>query len=474
MEYEGLAGAIADYINNLKKAKLDDFDKEIKKVLKDFDEKMSIELKPILNEADREIRKAKLKIERKARLVEQIIKRKSHRKQQANTYSYNQWLSVAARVARGVSFSTHPIKFTHPSAKGASSVYFCASRIENWTVNDVYLSTSTLRSPDVDVAYGDAKLAPIAKFLQVRFEKDSLDASISRGDYSALAVFAQSPEQLEGWVKGFKLALADKSLSSHLLAKQVYVPIGKQNYHLISPLFSSSLAQAIYQRIADSRDIEENKAVRDAKKNNKYSPKLAVSYPNTAVQIFGGSNAQNVSQLNSRRRGKSFLLSSAPPTWQTQLKPPVNSKSIFIGEYDRRARYQAGNLQQYLLSISKCDGNMPMRQQIGAYLNELLDTLFNYAAEVQSMTQFTGWSAHSKLKRAQQMWLDPYRNDPLFQEERAKGDWQLRIADDFAFWLKRKLKHEQLVFGEVEHQEWLRFLSHRLREFEADLPEVSR
>ena len=123
---------------------------------------------------------------------------------------------------------------------------------------------------------------------------------------------------------------------------------------------------------------------------------------------------------------------------------------------------------------------MNIRKKMTAYLDELVDTLFNYAAEVQNLTQYAGWSVSSDLKREQQLWLDPYRTDPQFQQERATGDWQIRIADDFAFWLKRRLKHEKLVFGEAEHQEWLRLLNRRLRllnsrlrEFEADLPEVT-
>ena len=240
------------------------------------------------------------------------------------------------------------------------------------------------------------------------------------------------------------------------------------------------MAQAMYQRIIDSRFSEEAKSIRDAKKGSKYIDKQDVTYLNTALQYFGGSKPQNVSQLNSGRRGKSFLLSSAPPSWQSELKPPLNGKSIFSGEFDRRAWRQAQRLQQYLLSILNRDSTMAIRKRLAAYLDELIDTLFNYAAEVQSMAQYAGWSTDSNLKREQQLWLDPYRNDPLFQEERAKSDWQIRIADDFAFWLKRRLKHEQLVFGEVEHQEWqrllnsrLRLLNSRLREFEADLPEVT-
>ncbi|HQB40033.1 MAG TPA: type I-F CRISPR-associated protein Csy1, partial [Deltaproteobacteria bacterium] len=196
-------------------------------------------------------------------------------------------------------------------------------------------------------------------------------------------------------------------------------------------------------------------------------------YPDTGVQNFGGSKPQNISQLNSGRGGKSYLFSCAPPFWQSAIKPPLKSKSIFSGEYNRRARKQAQKFQQYLLSIQKRDSNVDIRKKVKTYLDELLDTLFNYAAEVQSLTGFAGWSAEAAdLKKEERLWLDPYRKDPLFQEERAKGDWQARVAESFAFWLKGRLKDEKMIFGEVEHQEWRRLAERRLREFEDGLPEV--
>lgn len=380
----------------------------------------------------------------------------------------NEWITKAAKdYAWQISLlkATHVLKFSNSSSSG-SSVNCLDSKIIN---TDCYLDTTSLKDIIFDVAIDNGAALGAAGFLLCDFEGDSLASAIKRGDYSALAVFAHDKQQLEDWVSGFSRALSDKPLKSHTLAKQLYFPVGDNEYHLLSPLFSSSLAQQFYQRIKGSRFSDEAKA----KRNNKFNDKLDVSYTNMAVQFFGGAQHQNVSQLNSSRGGKTFLFASAPPTWRSELKPPLNSKSIFSGEYNRRAWRQAQSFQQYLLSVQRRDSNMDIRKNINAYLDELIDTLFNYAAEVQNLTQFTGWSANANLKRDQQLWLDPYHNDPLFQEERAKGDWQLRIADDFAFWLKRRLKNDQLVFGETERQEWLRLLIRRLRQFEADLPEVS-
>lgn len=466
MEYKGLSAKIKQYIDTLK-------DIEIGKVKK---QKAEVEKALEAEKVSREKRASKAKgpSKKEVKLEEEI----ADLDKQIETIEYNfvdhRWLTDAAQRAKPLSFATHAIKYTHVHAVGSSVL-----SLQKQDVDSGYMTTETLKDPRVDVvgSAGFPNALGAANLSKLEHNGDSLMACLKRGDGSALVPFTQNQDQLKEWVRGFSLALADKPLKSHALAKQFYFPVSEQQYHLLSPLFSSPLAQAIYDRIIYARFDDKTKPIRDAKKHKKYSQNLAVSYPKTAVQNFGDKGVmkqRNVSQLNGVRGGKAFLLSSAPPPWQAQLKPPVNSKSIFSSEYNRRAWRQAQSLQRYLLSIQDCDSTMAIRHKLAAYLDELVDTLFNYAAEIQSMTQYAGWSADAKnLKRAQQLWLDPYRKDPLFQEERARGDWQEQIADDFAFWLKRKLNHEKLIFGKVEDQEWMRFFIRRLRKFEAGLPEVS-
>ncbi len=449
MEYEGLAAVIAEYINERKRQKREPIEKEIEKIARDApnptaDSSRIGELNARLDALE-------------------------------ETYVFHRWLTDAAYRARQISLATHAIKFTHADARGTSVLLIDADESES-----PYVSTTALRLPAVD-AVGNAAALDVAKLLQLNCDGDSLAACLKRGDSRPLSVFSQSEEQLEEWIQGFKMALSDKALTTHTLAKQLYFPVGTENYHLVSPLYSSSLAQALYQRIIDSRFSDEAKNVRDRRKAGKYAAGIEIRYLNTAVQNFGGSKPQNISQLNSARGGMSYLLSCTPPSWRSEPKPPMTGKSIFSGEYNRRAWRQAKAFQQYLLGVRAKDSTLEIRTQVKAHMDTLIDTLFQYAAEVQGMTQHTGWSAQSKLKREQQLWLDPYRDDAQFQLDRASGDWQLRIADEFAYWLKRQLKHEQLVFGETEHLEWQRLFNRRLslfnkalQEFESDLPEVTR
>ncbi|MFM9785779.1 type I-F CRISPR-associated protein Csy1, partial [Streptomyces scabiei] len=85
---------------------------------------------------------------------------------------------------------------------------------------------------------------------------------------------------------------------SHKLAKQVYFPVGN-DYHLLCPLFATSLAQVLHEKLVASRFGEEAKAARDAHKAGKWHPQPDVRYPDMAEMHFGGTKPQNISALNS-------------------------------------------------------------------------------------------------------------------------------------------------------------------------------
>ncbi len=244
-------------------------------------------------------------------------------------------------------------------------------------------------------------------------EDDSLLANINRGDYSALAELAENERQLELWINGFRQVLSDKRLSSHRLAKQLYFPISNSGYHLLSPLFSSSLAHTMYQRITDVRFSELSKEINKAKRENYWRPETRVIYPNTAAQYFGSTKPQITSYLNSVRGGRVWLLPCSAPEWKSITKPPMEHRSIFeLGsEFVSLARSTIWQTQRYLLSVQKYENTLEIRQCRQEYIDEIIDILFNYVAGIQNLSELKGWSANEdcELKYAQQLWLDPYR-----------------------------------------------------------------
>jgi len=259
-------------------------------------------------------------------------------------YTVSAWLADAASRAKQISLVTHAIKFIHTDAKG-TSLY--ASEAESSEYDERYLSTAVLSNIKEDVV-GNAAALDVASLLQLSVDGISLVSLLAKGDVSALAPFAENEDQLAQWCDGLLGALAAKELSSHKLAKQLYFPVSEDSYHLISPLYASSLSQQLYQRVADSRYSDAAKGIRKAKKEGRYNKDTTVDYLNVAVQNFGGTKPQNVSQLNSSRGGKSFLLSCQPPVWTTRQLPPAQHKDAFWMEFEKRSWKNVNLLKQYL------------------------------------------------------------------------------------------------------------------------------
>lgn len=375
-------------------------------------------------------------------------------------YETRVWLTDAARQAAQISEVTHAAKFTHGDAK-SSSIYSEALAFEG------YLSTAMLAKPDVD-AVGNAAVLGIAKLLQTRVGEDSLLDCLRRHDARALEPLAESPQQLAEWVTGFSQALQMGLPVSHKLAKQVYFPVAG-GYHLLNPLFSSSLAQALHQRVIALRFSEETKAAWQARRNNDAHPFPLVMLPNVAVMNFGGTKPQNISALNSARGGKVWLLPSRPPVWAQKENKPLTMTSLFgRRSFDADTRKLVRDLVVFLRR-EKSRNNDLIRRQRARYVERMIDVLLNHATNIQRK-DWAGWTQESacRLRPHQQLWLDPWRTqqDAAFSADRSKGDWQYSVADDFALWLNSKLKAEGIAAEHVERVEWRGQLLRTLQEME--------
>jgi CRISPR-associated protein Csy1 len=248
------------------------------------------------------------------------------------------WLSDAARRAGQLQGATHVLKFSHTSAEGSSVNDSQKKPTTEEIAPDSFISTASFLTIDTDYV-GNAAALDVLKLLALRDGDKSLLDLIKAGDLSALAPFAENETQLEGWRKGFMALLESALPASHTFSKQIYFPIGNGAYHLISPLHASSLAHKIHKRINDSRYSEDAKAARKAKRESKHSFFKVVDYPGIAIQTYGGTKPQNVSQLNSERKGKAFLLSCASPIWEKQTAPPLKVKTIFSQRnFEKRVR----------------------------------------------------------------------------------------------------------------------------------------
>lgn len=364
-------------------------------------------------------------------------------------YEPKAWLTDAAKRAGQINLVTHAAKFTHGDSK-SSSIYSEAVAQEG------YLSSAALSGLEPD-AVGNAAALDVAKLLQTRIEGgDSLLASLKRGDHAALAAFTDDTHQLNEWIAGFSRALKPGEPASHKLAKQGYFPVG-DGYHLLSPLFATSLVHAMHQKMVALRFGDEVKAIWKARREKTWHPTPLTLFPDSAEIHFGGTKPQNISYLNSVRGGRSWLLSCQPPQWKRAEKPPTNLRSVFAsgGQFDRRAKSQI----QLLVSLLTRTGgytSFRIREARDGYINALIDLLFDVAAQFQCET-WQNWTLNCPdLKSHQQLWLDPWRTktDKAFRLEREKDDWQDSVAEDFALWLNARLRKALPDLGAVEKREW--------------------
>lgn len=407
---------------------------------------------------DKETAKKRKGIDDNYQMIEFNAQRNQERFSLEESLQPTNWITDAAKRAKQINLITHALKFTHTDAKGSS--IFDMIAVEN----ESYLTTAflSIKKPDI---VGNAAALDVAKFLFLNDEGATLISCLQNGDVSALKPFAQSESQLTKWVDGFLEVLVPNELSSHTLAKQVYFKVNDQpGYHLLSPLFPSSLMQAVYERVNESRYSESAKEARKAKKDKKYSEQPVIFYPNLLVQTFGGTKPQNVSQFNSSRHGRAYLFCSAPPTWEIKLRAPT--KDFIFSVYASTVKKQVKDLKKFLLNMRHHKKNMHRREERDIYVDELIDQLLLQATQIQHFPP--GWSVQSKLPEAQQLWLDPKRSksDEKFKSDYEKKLWKKEISQQFARWLNKKLSAKNLNLGTPEYQHWRDMLAKKLVEME--------
>lgn len=355
------------------------------------------------------------------------------------------WLDSAAKRASQISVATHVLKYANSDAKG-TNVYLKRELLKR-DVTQPYITTDTLSEIPIDIV-GNAAAMDIASLLNLKVNEISLLDLIVKGDFSPLMPFADSESRLSSWMEGLKSILSEKELSSHTLAKQIYFPVGEGEYHLLAPLYASSLSHVLYERVNGARFGENEKVARKCKKEGEYSDIVVVDFPNLAIQKFGGTKPLNISRLNSLRGGSSFLLRSVPPVWETVKRPPIR-KNGFWSAYEKETFKLVDCFKSFLNTVKRRDSNKEIRIQVQDYVDRLLDQLIAMAAEIQAMSP--GWSTASEIPVHEQLWLDPFREDFNGIDD---DDWMRAVSDQFASWITHKLKGKDndLEISDLEHK----------------------
>lgn len=373
------------------------------------------------------------------------------------------WLEDAARRASQIQAVTHSLKPVHPDAKG-TSLYCLPTDLVNLPV----VGSHCLGNDFAGDVVGNAAALDVHKFLKLEYSSQSLMALCLQNDADLAAALSSDAATAQTWMAAFASLTAPRGqLASHTLAKQLYWPVSDNphsdnGFHVLSPLYASSLAHKVYRQLQEDRFSDEAKAAREAKRTNSFSERPVREYPHMAVQQLGGTKPQNISQLNSERRGNNHLLASLPPVWQSVvIKPLFNTKSMFP-RYSRRP--QVRQHVKALLDFLKTEPNpnQSTRNQRAGYVDSLLDEFFQFTAELRTLE--SGWSQHTDcdLGAAQAHWLDPEGAAPPVPFD--LGD---TIGRDFAAWLNAQLR-DVLPVGDNEFSVWRKRMADEIKAFERD------
>ncbi|MGM0639532.1 MAG: type I-F CRISPR-associated protein Csy1, partial [Pseudomonadota bacterium] len=379
----------------------------------------------------------------------------------ARQFTFETWIDDAARRVGQLQVVTHSLKPIHPDAKG-TNLY---TPPETLTRHNLVGSHALPTDFQADVV-GNAAALDVYKFLRLEYEGKSLLERVLNEDANLESALSDDTEQARHWMRAFAAITEPRGeAASHVHAKQLYWlaegddPLDDRAYHLLAPLYATSLAHRVFRIINEDRFGESAKLAREARRKNLTSETGYRDYPNLAVQKLGGTKPQNISQLNSERGGNNYLLASLPPNWVSrEIRVPLGTDSVFPRFGRRReVRQLVNDLRRFL--ESNPDPNHETRDLRDELNAALMDELMVFSMDFHRLPP--GWSDDPKCRLAIEeiYWLDPGRAelDDSFRQARQQADWPSEVRRRFANWLNQQLGRK-LPMGDTEHRHWQKSL----------------
>jgi CRISPR-associated protein Csy1 len=425
----------------------------------------------MVNAAEVEQIRATMEAFLKERLASKLEKLRPHEEQKrmelASTHELETWLADAARRVTQLQLATHILKPIHPDARGTN-----VCLVDQTHGAPGIVGTNSLPAERQMDVVGNAAALDVYKFLSITHEGKSHLQRMLDHDPTMLAALSDDPAEAEALRSRFaSIAQKQEDPTSHTLAKQVYFPVGG-DYHLLAPLFPTTLVHHIQQTIREHRFGVAAKAAREARREQRPWEHGYCEYPGLAIRKLGGSKPQNISQLNSERYGENWLLASHPPVWnQPNAKPPLHAESIFGRWLERRrsVRQAIESLRNFLSGTDH--NNLAIRATRARLLADICDEVLQCAASLRALEP--GWSADPscRLHQAEQLWLDPLRarTDEAFSALRTSIDWRDQVSRRFANWLNSRCESDRLVLDQHAAAHWAGVLRQELRLFREEL-----
>lgn len=337
-------------------------------------------------------------------------------------FDLKNWLPDAAKRAGQLSITTHPSKFTHPSAKSTSIIAMNAQG------NDGYLRSGNVKSP-LDV-FGNAAAMDVYRFLSLTIkdaDQTILDAFENSNDIlqEGIAALGLNFEEIR---KNFlKIKLEQGIVRTDSLLKQSYFSINQSQYHLLSILTASGLMTILKQRIDDIRFSEAAKQARIARKEQQSCEYGYRDLFDLTLIGYGGTKPQNISVLNNQNYGRSYLLPSIPPLFEKRAVR-LPTRDFFVQTLYLKAESDRFiTLHKWVL---RDQNNIEIRQKIKKMIGEIIDQIL-YKAYQLRQNNAAGWSTteyYQGLPLYQRIWLDSFYDQKRQEEQK----WRDDVAKDMS------------------------------------------
>lgn len=348
------------------------------------------------------------------------------------------WFDAMVMHMNECHLASHVGKFTNPDIK--TTVCSHSKKVAGYMTTGGSTCSLDILTPAQYLGSASLLLSPVTP------NKNVLEAVITRDKEleKELELLSLSIEKLQKKVQEMLEDSQKEPEATDTHLRQVYFPIAEGKYHLLSVMPSSCLALEMYQRI---RAINGHKIDCCNKKSENYG-KPCEEVTGLTMIGFGGSKPLNISALNSRCGGKTYLLSSLPPSLPARkIRLP---KSDFFRE-SIWYKQQSSALYRLHAYMKQDRNTIEIRQAIHDLVDEMISAVLFAAYQIRA--EKIGWNeeeAYSQLPTAQKIWLDD-----AYAEERKETSWADDISSSFARWVIRSyeklLGEDAIKLGDTNH-----------------------